>query len=71
VLTIIKKQRRGKGIQGKAIVAALKKKGIELNERTLRRHILPALKQHYGVQNIRAAGGYLIPASDADAHPGQ
>jgi hypothetical protein len=66
VLNIIKNQPKGKGIQGKAIIAALKKKRIDLKETTLRKHILPKLKRFYGVQNIRAAGGYLIPVSEAD-----
>jgi hypothetical protein len=59
VLDIIKKQPKGKGIQGKAIISKLKKKGITLEESTLRRHILPQLKL-YGVINVKAAGGYLI-----------
>jgi hypothetical protein len=66
VLTIIKKQSKGKGIQGKAIIAALKKKGIDLKETTLRKHILPKLQRFHGVENIRAAGGYLIPVPEAD-----
>ena len=69
VLTIISKQHKGKGIQGKAIITALKKKGIDLKEESLRRHILPILIEHYHVQNIRAAGGYLIPVPEADAPP--
>ena len=63
VLDIIKKQPKGKGIQGKAIISKLKRKGITLAESTLRRHTLPQLKG-YGVINIKAAGGYLIPHSD-------
>jgi hypothetical protein len=61
VLAVIKKRGKGKGIQGKAIIAVLKKKGTNLTEATLRRHVIPNLKKRCGVVNHRAAGGYLIP----------
>jgi hypothetical protein len=63
VLSIIQRQEKGKGIQGKEIIAALKMEGIDLKESTLRRHTVQRLKQKYGLQNIRAAGGYLIPGN--------
>jgi len=69
VLAIIKKQRRGSGIEGKAIITALKKTGIELKETTLRRHIIPKLKKCHGVMNTRAAGGYLALLPEAEAAP--
>jgi hypothetical protein len=69
VLAILKRQRKGRGIQGKAIIAALKKKGIDLQETTLRRHILPKLRQFHGVENVRSAGGYLIPIPEAGVPP--
>jgi hypothetical protein len=60
VLAIIKKQPKGKGISGKEIIRELQKEGIELLETTLRRHVIPGLKPHSGVVNIRARGGYLV-----------
>ncbi len=54
--------RGGKGIQGKAIVAALAKQGIVIQQTTLRRHILPELKPH-GVKNHPARGGYYLDTS--------
>jgi hypothetical protein len=60
VLSIIKKLPKGKGIIGKEIIKKLQEKGIELEDSTLRRHLLPQLRLH-GVVNIRGAGGYLIP----------
>jgi hypothetical protein len=65
VLAIIKRQRRGQGIQGKAIISALRERSIDLKESTLRRHVLPKLRVH-GVQNSRAAGGYLVPRQGDD-----
>jgi hypothetical protein len=66
VLAIIKEQPKGKGIGGKEIIAALEKQGVDLKEGTLRRHILPVLKEYHHVQNIPAAGGYLLPVPEAD-----
>jgi hypothetical protein len=60
VLSIIKAEPKGKGIQAKEIVRKLKGKHIEIAESTLRRHVLPGLKAH-GVINHKAAGGYLVP----------
>jgi hypothetical protein len=67
VLAIITKQPEGKGIVGKAIIKALKEKGIDLQETSLRKHILPLLKDDHGVTNVRSAGGYLIRPPEADA----
>jgi hypothetical protein len=61
VLDIIKAQPKGKGVIGKFIIKELKRKKIDINETTLRRHILPKLILHFGVRNQRGAGGYLIP----------
>jgi hypothetical protein len=60
-LTVIRSQ-KGKGIQGKAIITALKKKHIDITESYFRRHIVPKLKQR-GVQNHRSRGGYYIDAT--------
>jgi hypothetical protein len=60
VLAIIKARPKGKGISGKEIIKELQKQGIELEESTLRRSIIPELKLH-GVENHRARGGYLLP----------
>jgi hypothetical protein len=58
VLTILR-ERRGKGMSGKEIVAAVKKKHIAITESYFRRHIVPKLKEN-GVQNHRSRGGYFI-----------
>ncbi len=60
VLSIIKAQPSGQGIQGKEILKELRKKNIHIAESSLRRHILPKLKT-CGVTNHPAAGGYLPP----------
>jgi hypothetical protein len=60
VLAIIRAQPKGRGIAGKEIIKKLKAKKIQIKESTLRKHILPKLRKHYGVINHRAAGGYLI-----------
>lgn len=60
VLHIIRSQPKGQGIKARGIITALAKRKIELEETSLRRHILPKLKEHHGVISHRAAGGYLI-----------
>lgn len=62
VLIIIRAQPKGKGIQGKEIISALRTQRIKLQESTLRRHILPRLKAHCGIRNERSRGGYFDPA---------
>ena len=61
VLSIIKAQPKGKGINAKSIIKQLSSNGVELAESTLRRHILPKLIKKHGVVSHRAAGGYFIP----------
>ena len=61
VLSIIKAQPKGKGVNGKGIIKQFKGQGVTLKESSLRKHLLPKLIKHHGVVNHRAAGGYLIP----------
>jgi hypothetical protein len=61
VLLIIRDQPSGRGISGKGIIGQLKKRGVEITESSLRRHILPKLMKSHSVVNHRAAGGYFIP----------
>jgi hypothetical protein len=63
VLSVIPFKDSGKGITGKEIVAALAKKGFELSENTLTRHIIPKLKESYGVENRRGVGYYRSRAT--------
>jgi hypothetical protein len=63
-LTLIQ-SRKGKGMFGKEIIAALKKKRIEITLPTFQKHIVPKLKIH-GVQNHRSRGGYYIDPASAD-----
>jgi hypothetical protein len=49
--------KKGNGLSGKELVAELKKKAYKVEESTLRRSIVPILKDH-GVKNSRARGGY-------------
>lgn len=51
--------KRGEGVGAKAILAALKKEGIDMAEATFRRHIVPELKAA-GVKNHRSRGGYYL-----------
>src|SRR5262249_18468441 len=53
VLEIIRAQPNGKGIIGKDIIKELRDRGMELSDKTLRRHILPKLRDHFGVVNVR------------------
>jgi hypothetical protein len=65
----IKRQPKGKGVQAKDIIAALRKKGIVLKRSTFYKHIAPQLRER-GVRNSPAAGGYLIPVADyTDPYP--
>ena len=50
-----------KGRSAKQLVKELGKKGHTVEESTLRRHILPKLKAHCGVRNVRSMGGYIKP----------
>ncbi len=60
VLTIITKQPKGKGITGKCIIAELSRQGIELEQSTLTRHIIPKLKKKpYEVKNRPNVGYYV------------
>jgi hypothetical protein len=61
VLSIISAQPKGQGVSAKEIIAKLKSHRITITEATLRKHIMPVLKDGHGVENRRAAGGYLIP----------
>jgi hypothetical protein len=64
VLTILRGLPDGQGIDARAILGRLKGRKIELEESTLRRHVLPKLKP-FGLDNHRAAGGYFIrPEND-------
>jgi hypothetical protein len=55
-LAIIRAQ-KGQGLSAKELAKELERKGIEVVESTLRRHILPKLIPH-GIANDRARGGY-------------
>jgi hypothetical protein len=61
VLAIIKRQRKGKGIQGKAIVTELKKKGLD------------SMKQHCGGTSCRSSSGTAsrtcAPLADTSSQP--
>jgi hypothetical protein len=59
-LAVIRAQ-KGQGLSGKEIVKELARKGLHIQESTLRRHVLPKLAAH-GIRNERARGGYY------DAH---
>jgi hypothetical protein len=61
VLSIFQEQPQGKGLTGKEIVVALRKKGIEIADATLRRHCLPKLKELYRIENTPSRGGYHLP----------
>lgn len=60
VLSVIENQPEGEGMSAKKILAQLKKQKITIAESTLRKHILPILREFHHVVNHRAAGGYLI-----------
>lgn len=59
VLEVIREQPPGQAITGKAIVAALAKRGVLIEQSTLTRHLLPKLKQDHGVRNRRGVGYFI------------
>jgi len=63
VLDIIRAQPPGAGVTGKEILAALARQGIDLEQSTLTRHVIPNLKRWHGVRNAGGGRGYFIPPS--------
>jgi hypothetical protein len=64
ILSLLRK-RLGRGMSGKEIISALKKKHISIELLSFQRHIVPKLKAH-GVQNHRSRGGYYIDPPSTD-----
>jgi hypothetical protein len=62
-LATLRGKKGGQGMVGKEIIAALKKKHINISAPYFRRHIVPELKKH-GVRNHRSRGGYYIDPAE-------
>jgi hypothetical protein len=59
VLDLIKSQPQGTGVTGSQIVTTLSNQNYPIEQSTLTRHIIPKLKQWYGVKNRPGVGYYI------------
>jgi len=59
VLELLKKQPKTKGLTGKAILQELERMDIIIDQSTLTKSIIPALKKSHGVKNKPGAGYYI------------
>ena len=59
VLELIKKQPKGQAITGSEIISRLNQQSFPMEQSTLTRHIIPNLKEFYGVKNRRGVGYYV------------
>lgn len=64
VLSIIRRQKLGEGIQSKQILKQLDEDGLTIDDTDLRKRIIPRLKRDYNVKNRRGVGYYCDRDSD-------